>query len=59
MTVRIGSRLGRFEITGVLGESAMGTVSLSHDPRIERPVAIKTLRLPGGREQDGPPFLLC
>ena len=45
MTLRLGSKLGRFEITGVLGEGAMGTVYLAHDPQIERPVAIKTLRL--------------
>ena len=51
MTLRLGSKLGRFEITGVLGEGAMGTVYLAHDPRIERPVAIKTLRLDTGGEQ--------
>ncbi|HEX7252294.1 MAG TPA: protein kinase, partial [Thermoanaerobaculia bacterium] len=39
-----GSRLGRFEIAAVLGEGAMGTVYLAHDPHIERPVALKTLR---------------
>ncbi|MGH9364984.1 MAG: serine/threonine-protein kinase [Thermoanaerobaculia bacterium] len=39
-----GSKLGRFEISGLLGEGAMGSVFLAHDPRIERPVAIKTLR---------------
>jgi serine/threonine-protein kinase len=39
-----GTRLGRFEITGVLGEGAMGIVYLAHDPQIERPVALKTLR---------------
>ena len=39
-----GSRLGRFEIAGVLGEGAMGVVYLAHDPHIERPVALKTLR---------------
>ena len=39
-----GSRIGRFEISGVLGEGAMGVVYLAHDPQIERPVAIKTLR---------------
>ncbi len=51
MTLRLGSKLGRFEITGVLGEGAMGTVYLAHDPQIERPVAIKTLRLDGAGEQ--------
>ena len=52
MTLRIGSKLGRFEITGVLGEGAMGTVYLAHDPQIERPVAIKTLRRDRGEEAD-------
>ncbi|HXM78849.1 MAG TPA: protein kinase, partial [Thermoanaerobaculia bacterium] len=42
-----GSRIGRFEISGLLGEGAMGVVYLGHDPQIERPVAIKTLRPPG------------
>ncbi len=39
-----GSKLGRFEISGSLGEGAMGLVFLAHDPSIERPVALKTLR---------------
>lgn len=39
-----GSRIGRFEISGVLGSGAMGTVFLAHDPQIDRPVAVKTLR---------------
>src|SRR6185295_5766967 len=52
MTLPVGSKLGRFELTGVLGEGAMGTVYLAHDPQIERPVAIKTLRLTTGQEQD-------
>ncbi len=39
-----GTQLGRFQITGVLGEGAMGIVYLAHDPQIERPVALKTLR---------------
>jgi predicted Ser/Thr protein kinase len=42
-----GSRIGRFEISLVLGEGAMGVVYLAHDPQIERPVAIKTLRPQG------------
>ena len=51
MTLRLGSKLARFEITGILGEGAMGTVYLAHDPQIERPVAVKTLRLDAGGEQ--------
>ena len=38
-----GSRLGRFEISSVLGQGAMGVVYLAHDPDIDRPVAIKTI----------------
>ena len=36
--------LGRYEITKELGRGAMGTVYLGKDPRINREVAIKTLR---------------
>ncbi|MFN2385802.1 MAG: serine/threonine-protein kinase [Thermoanaerobaculia bacterium] len=43
-----GSRLGRFEITSVLGEGAMGIVYLAQDPHIERQVAVKTIRAEGG-----------
>ncbi len=39
-----GTKLGRFQITGILGEGAMGIVYLAHDPQIDRPVALKTLR---------------
>ena len=36
-------RLGRYEITGVLGRGAMGDVYAALDPTIQRRVAIKTL----------------
>jgi serine/threonine-protein kinase len=36
--------LGRYEIVKELGRGAMGTVFLGKDPRINREVAIKTLR---------------
>ena len=37
-------RLGRYPITGVLGEGAMGVVYRAFDPVIKRPLAIKTIR---------------
>ncbi|MEP7132551.1 MAG: serine/threonine-protein kinase [Acidobacteriota bacterium] len=46
-TLSPGSRIGRFQISGLLGEGAMGVVYLAHDPQIERPVAIKTVRPQG------------
>jgi serine/threonine-protein kinase len=39
-----GSKLGRFPIASVLGQGAMGIVYLAHDPQIDRPVALKTMR---------------
>jgi serine/threonine-protein kinase len=37
-------RLGRYDVTGVLGEGAMGVVYQAFDPVIKRPLAIKTIR---------------
>jgi eukaryotic-like serine/threonine-protein kinase len=37
-------RLGKYEITGVLGKGGMGTVYQGVDPIIERTVALKTIR---------------
>lgn len=37
------TQLGKYPITGVLGEGAMGVVYRAVDPVIERPVAIKTV----------------
>jgi serine/threonine-protein kinase len=39
-------KLGKYEIAGILGKGAMGTVYDAHDPVIDRRVAIKTLELP-------------
>ncbi|MFQ6008402.1 MAG: serine/threonine protein kinase, partial [Candidatus Zixiibacteriota bacterium] len=37
--------LGRYQVTGVLGKGAMGMVYKGVDPAINRPVALKTIRL--------------
>ena len=50
--LRPGSKLGRFEISGVLGQGAMGVVYLAHDPSIDRPLAIKTIRSEAARDDN-------
>lgn len=37
------ARLGRYEVQELLGEGAMGTVFRGWEPKLERPVALKTL----------------
>ncbi|RKX22446.1 MAG: hypothetical protein DRP35_01935 [Candidatus Zixiibacteriota bacterium] len=39
------SNLGRYQITGKLGKGAMGIVYKGIDPAIDRPLALKTIRL--------------
>ncbi|MBI4657073.1 MAG: CHASE2 domain-containing protein [Elusimicrobia bacterium] len=43
--------LGRYEITKELGKGAMGIVYLGKDPKINRTVAIKTMRFEEGIEE--------
>jgi tRNA A-37 threonylcarbamoyl transferase component Bud32 len=51
-TLEGGQRVGRYRIVRFLGAGAMGEVYLADDPHIERRLAIKTVRLAGGRPQD-------
>ena len=44
MALALGSRLGPYEITDMLGAGGMGEVYRARDVRLERPVAIKVLR---------------
>ncbi|MDF1544397.1 MAG: serine/threonine-protein kinase [bacterium] len=39
------TQLGRYQITGTLGKGAMGHVYRGIDPAINRPIALKTIRL--------------
>ena len=44
-SIGVNPTLGRYEILKELGRGAMGIVYLGRDPKIQRPVAIKTFRL--------------
>ncbi len=51
-------RIGKYRITGLIGEGAMGVVYRAQDPDIQRSVAIKTIRAPLRQDSgDGPTAL--
>ena len=39
----VGKTLGRYEVTGLVGQGGMATVYRAHDPVLDRVVAIKVL----------------
>ena len=43
MLLSIGSRLGRYDVTALIGEGGVGEVHKATDTRLERSVAIKAL----------------
>lgn len=49
---RPGDTLGRYRVERLLGRGAMGEVYLARDPQIDRPLAIKTLRVLGVRPEE-------
>jgi len=48
--LRASGTLGRFELRKVLGQGAQSTVWLAFDPRMEREVAIKVMRIGDGSD---------
>src|SRR5881394_2275390 len=43
MTLRVGTKLGRYEIRSQIGEGGMGEVYLAEDTKLDRRVALKIL----------------
>ena len=46
--------LGRYQVIELIGRGGMGTVFRGWDPKLERPVALKTVRLDRGALPDSP-----
>lgn len=45
--IDVGARIGKFEVTGTLGEGGMGQVFAARDVELDRPVALKRLSTVG------------
>ncbi len=53
MTLSPGDRVDRYEVAELLGSGGMGVVYRAHDPKLERPIALKILRLDQSLATDG------
>ncbi len=43
MALNVGSRLGHYDVTALIGKGGMGEVYRAHDPKLNRDVALKVL----------------
>ena len=53
MKVTVGTRLGAYEISALLGKGGMGEVYRAHDTKLKRDVAIKVLPDVFARDRNG------
>ena len=49
MSLDIGSRLGHYDVTALIGEGGMGQVYEATDTKLDRDVALKVLRVERSR----------
>ena len=47
MALQVGSRLGHYDVTALIGEGGMGQVYQATDTKLNRQVALKILRWAG------------
>jgi serine/threonine protein kinase/TolB-like protein/Tfp pilus assembly protein PilF len=52
MTIPAGTLFGRYEIRSPIGAGGMGEVYLAHDPKLDRPVALKLLPADVTQDED-------
>ena len=57
MALNVGSRLGHYDVTALIGEGGMGQVYQATDTKLNRQVALKILPTPCALEAT--PYPLC